>query len=139
VIRNGVPSHSDVVGDTEEEHHVPSERWVGPRTRPEPGWPVGATTSVNRSFTGAGYAVSPRDRRYADYVTAPAPKSTFISDAMVTATAAVQVTVTGFQDGTGWKHLDGIDVTQPVTISAECADVPDAPVELTMGVNGKRV
>jgi serine/threonine protein kinase len=59
-------------------------------TRHEPGWPVGATTSVSRSFTSAGYAVSAQDRRYADYVTAPAPKTTFISDSTVSAAGALQ-------------------------------------------------
>lgn len=58
---------------------------------------------------------------------------------LISHTAAVQITLTGFQDGTGWKHFNEIDVSQPITVSARYADTPGAPVQLTMAVNGRQV
>lgn len=57
-------------------------------------------------------------------------------------TAAVRILVLDGSPnggGTGWHHLDGVAVDQPTTIQARCADVPDAPVELVMAVNGRQV
>ena len=58
-------------------------------------------------------------------------------------TAAVRILVldgSQYGGGTNWHHLDGVDVTQPTTIAARCADVPTgAPVQLTMAVNGRQV
>jgi serine/threonine protein kinase len=136
-----------------------------------PSWPTGRSNGADLEFRDGVYAFQPLDRTRAPYVTAPAPTETFLSDTVVTATAAlqsgqglwgvwcrgvdtdpstaylflishtaaVQITATGFQDGTGWKHLDGVDVSRPTTISARCADVPGASVELTMAVNGRQV
>ncbi|GAA4991228.1 hypothetical protein WHI96_09115 [Pseudonocardia tropica] len=44
-------------------------------------------------------------------------------------------------DGTAttWSYVDGLDTSLPVTLSARCDDVPDAPVELTLAVNGTTV
>lgn len=39
--------------------------------------------------------------------------------------------------GTGWKYLADLDLSQPVTMRAHCADVPGAPVVLTLSINGK--
>jgi hypothetical protein len=55
-------------------------------------------------------------------------------------TAAVRILVldgSQFGSGTGWFYLDGVDASQPTTISARCDDVPGAPIELTMAVNGR--
>jgi serine/threonine protein kinase len=38
---------------------------------------------------------------------------------------------------TGWKYLATLDVSEPVTMAARCADVPGAPVMLTLSINGK--
>jgi hypothetical protein len=57
-------------------------------------------------------------------------------------TSAVRILVldgTPYGGGVSWKHLDGVDVTRPTTITARCADVPGAPVQLTMAVNGREV
>jgi hypothetical protein len=59
---------------------------------------------------------------------------------LISHAGAVQITLTGFNgDGTGWKYLEGVDVSKPITISARCADIPGYPVLLTMAVNGREV
>lgn len=140
-------------------------------TTPAPGWPVGHSDTVDTKFQNGAYVIHPLSKQYAEYVAAPAPPETFVSDVVVTATAslqsgqglwgvwcrgvdsspsnaymflishtgAVEITLMDFHDGTGWKHLDGVDVSKPITISARCADLPHAPVLLTMAVNGREI
>jgi serine/threonine protein kinase len=49
---------------------------------------------------------------------------------------AVQIVEPG-DTGTGWVYVSGLNLSQPVTLSARCADVVGAPVELTLVVNGR--
>ena len=140
---------------------------------PAPGWPV-SSTDAEVSFGEGGYRVHPRSTQSPAFLAAPAPPTTFISDATVSATAtlqggqgiwgvwcrgaddrpsrsyvflishtaAVQITTEDYGDGTGWKHLDGVDVAAPVTVSAHCMDNgtnSSRPVTLTMDVNGRQV
>lgn len=50
---------------------------------------------------------------------------------------AVQIVEPG-DTGSGWTYLQGLDLTKPVTIQAECADDPGrSPVRLTLSVNGR--
>jgi hypothetical protein len=37
---------------------------------------------------------------------------------------------------TDWTYVEGLDTTRPHTLTGRCADVPDAPVELTLAVDG---
>lgn len=57
-------------------------------------------------------------------------------------TASIRILVldgSRYGGGTGWKRLQGVDVSEPTTVSGRCADVPGAPVRLTMSVNGRDV
>ena len=55
---------------------------------------------------------------------------------LISHTGAVQIIEPG-DTGTGWVYLRGLDLSQPVTLTAHCADVIGAPIELTLVVNGR--
>jgi serine/threonine protein kinase len=55
---------------------------------------------------------------------------------LISHTGAVQIIEPG-DTGTGWIYLRGLDLSQPVTLTAHCADVIGAPIELTLVVNGR--
>ena len=55
---------------------------------------------------------------------------------LISHTGAVQIIEPG-DIGTGWVYLRGLDLSQPVTLTAHCADVVGAPIELTLVVNGR--
>ncbi len=53
-------------------------------------------------------------------------------------TGAVRI-VTPDNEVPDWVAVTGLDLSRPVTLAARCADVPGAPVELTLAVNGRVV
>ena len=55
---------------------------------------------------------------------------------LVSHAGAVQIIEPG-GIGSGWKYVEGLDTSVPVTLAARCADRVGAPVELTLAVNGR--
>jgi serine/threonine protein kinase len=135
----------------------------GPATR----WPATSTTQAVNRYAQGGYVLHPLTRSTFDVVTAPSNVMTSVET--VTATASLQggqgiwgvwcrgtdsratqsyqfwishagsVSIVTPQGQTPWVYLQGIDVSTPTTLSAQCADANPGPVQLTLSVNGRQV
>lgn len=137
-----------------------------PFTGPVPDWPAAATDAYTTRYATGGYALHILGRGVFVPVPAPPAGSVtdevVSATAMATAgqgawgvwcrgrdergsqrytflishAGAVQIVEPG-DVGSGWVYVTGLDLSVPVTLSARCADVVGAPVELTLAVNGR--
>lgn len=121
--------------------------------------------ATRMAFGHEGYALQPLSRDYLAMI--PAPTDVLATDEVVTATAEMtpgqgywgvwcrggddptsksykflisHTSTVGIQIGAEdpvWRHVDGIDLHKPVSLSGRCVDAPGAPVRLTLAVNGR--
>jgi serine/threonine protein kinase len=136
-------------------------------TRPDAAWPVATTTDHTTGWTPSGFRMHVTGQGIFTPIPSPATVSAgdeIVSataqvssgqgawgvwcrgvDAQATQryefllshAGAVQIIDGDGQYGTGWKYVTGLDMNKPVTLSARCADVIGAPVELTLAVDGR--